>query len=389
MSGKGPESFDLRQPPDRIPAGAVASIPGVDFPLLNIDLPAGLRGATRQAVARQQIVGGLGLDTNANELHPLSPKRNAGWSRAILGERAALDKWRMAAQSLSNKPRAILPDYLTLPAGRGLLVITHSGDNVVARIGTQDGFAAEPALAATMLENLISAQSPDAVLALAELPSDILNVLNQAGLTVFHDGEALVSAGYPRPVRFGHGELSADLSQSDQAQIDRTVRSIKAWFAPVALGIAAFGVWATATQLGTARMQDEAAALRRGAAALAGEVLLPGEPILDLRRQVAARLDKLALAAQFDTRALLPPLDILRVASGLSDLGGVDVRLAEFQVETGLKLEIEAPDFAALENAIAQLRASGLEARIGQSSSTRDQKVAATLFVSQAEGEPQ
>src|SRR6056297_2220059 len=130
----------------------VATVPGADAPLLPLDLPPGLTGVARERVARRQLRDagcGAGLD--------LRPARlGAGretWARMLVCEGTLRADWAAHVAPAGRRCRAVLPDYLALPAAPGLWVIELDEAGMVrARLGPEDGFAAESDLARALLE---------------------------------------------------------------------------------------------------------------------------------------------------------------------------------------------------------------------------------------------
>ncbi len=95
------------------PRGHVALVPGALVPLLTLDLPDRLRGQVREQVARRQVRDQLGTQSTV-EMRPFQlPGTAADWTRALVADADHLAGWRGAAGAGC---RAVLPDYLALPA---------------------------------------------------------------------------------------------------------------------------------------------------------------------------------------------------------------------------------------------------------------------------------
>ena len=100
----------------------VLLVPGAEVPSLTLDLPGKLRGQAREDVARRQLRDRFGIeDTGKDRGTEMRPLRAGGgadrFTRVLVADGARLDHWRSAAM---DGCRDVLPDYLALPAARGL-----------------------------------------------------------------------------------------------------------------------------------------------------------------------------------------------------------------------------------------------------------------------------
>ena len=127
----------------------IGLVSGAEVPLLPVALPDALQGYAREQVAQRQVCDSLGAKAEAVEIRPFTGsglKRN--WNRAIVADPDSLKRWREIAGAGG---RAVLPDYLALPAADGIWVVSGSDGMLQARLGPHDGFSATPAVATQLL----------------------------------------------------------------------------------------------------------------------------------------------------------------------------------------------------------------------------------------------
>ncbi len=350
----------------------VLRVPGTEAPILPLDLPPGLKGVARERVARRQVRDAIGAGP---EMRParLGPVPD-GWRRMLVVETKARMAW--AARVAGTACRAVLPDYLCLPAAPGLWVIETGDRGVCARLGPEDGFAAEPDLALPLLEEAGRAAPPRAVLRLGP-PLDALDDwLAAQGWPVAATPEAL--APDLAPARFAHGELALDLARDPEAERMAMRRNLGQIAAALVLALTGFGLWAASVQIETDRLAAQGLAYRLNAERLARAGLIPSGPVLDLRAQVGVALERAAARATQIT-AEPRPLEALRLAGEV--LAGHDLRVtrAGYQPGAGLVIDLEIGDFAALDALMAALGAAGSEARVTQSVAREGAGVEAVL----------
>lgn len=363
----------------------VALIPGADAPLLPVDLPSGLKGEARRRVAHRQITDQIGPGVGPLTLRPMpDPGNKALWRRVLVAPEQQRRAWRAdLAAEMAAAPggtcRAILPDYLALPAVENVWTVAWNTDQISARLGPGDGFTAEMTLTLILLRRaLTEAAKPRAVYCITPLPPEITNVLNEAKLTVITDPGDLPGLGLNAPVVFGHGELALDLAQDAEADLARLRRTARPWVWALLLGALGLGFWTTAQVLETRALRAKALAERRSAEALARADLIPSGPILDLRLQIEQRLAALETAANQKVEQA-PPLAVLRRAADVLTASGAAVQRMAFRPGSGLLVDLELDDFAALDRLAASLRGAGVPTTVAQSVSRDKGTVAATL----------
>lgn len=336
------------------PSGpVVALVPGEAAALMPVALPAALRGQARVAVARRQLADRLGAAAAGLELRPAALGVPAdGFGAMLAVEAAALAGWRAAAAAAGRRVRALLPDYLALPAAPSVWVLAVRGARVCARLGPADGFAAEAGLAAAQLaEARRRAPAPRAVLVLdGPLPRPVAEAL--AGLALLTDPAALAGAEAPRAL--AHGEAALDLRAGADAAVDRLARRLAGWAWPLGLALTGAAAWAAAVAVDTARLRAQSAAIEAEVLAVAQARLLPPGPVVDLPLQVER-----ALTARRAALGRAGALAVLRPAAvALAGQGLVPDRMA--WAADVLTLELTVPGFAALDAAAAALAAEGL-----------------------------
>ncbi|PCJ04063.1 MAG: hypothetical protein COB16_19610, partial [Rhodobacteraceae bacterium] len=153
-------------------AGHIALVPGGEAPLLALQLPPGLQGAAREQVAWRQLQDQLGVTREQVEMRPYcGADKASSWTRVLVAGTDLMRRWRAA---LDPGCRALLPDYLALPASVDLWVLAVQGDRLRGRLGLLDGFSSELELARLMLTQMLGDAElarPKAVLLLeGELP---------------------------------------------------------------------------------------------------------------------------------------------------------------------------------------------------------------------------
>lgn len=333
------------------PEGAfVALVPGVLAPIFALDLPPGLTGAARVAVARRQGIDrlGAGFDIRPARLLP-----GDGWTRILLAETAALAGWRAALGAAAPRCRALLPDYLALPAAPDLWSLSMQDGVVSARLGLADGFSAEPDLAARMLalalrEARAAGQPPRAVLWPGDTEPSVLAAL---------EGLALVTADQAARV-LGHGEAALDLRHAAISAPDTLETRLRRWLLPALLvALGALG-WAAAEALSARQDRAQAGAIRAEVLAAARRDLLGEGPILDLRAQVEREISRRATGV---AGAGGDPLAVLRDAAPL--LAQAEVQAVTLTPD-GFDVALRLDDFRALDALVAALSGAGVGTRV-------------------------
>ncbi|TMM51310.1 type II secretion system protein GspL [Sulfitobacter sabulilitoris] len=357
------------------PAGHVAVVPGAEVPLLALDLPAGLRGQAREQVARRQLRDRLGTGGDHIEMRPFfAPGDDDRWTRALVADAGALAGWRARAV---GGCRAVLPDYLSLPTAPGLWSLDVTDDAVRVRLGPEDGFSAEPALAEVMLAQAFDAAAkdilPQAVLLTGrDTPARAaLEAFAQArGLRVVGTADQVEALGLARPQCFAHGETRFDLRADPRAARARLRSQLLPWRWPAVLLLLALVLWSGAQAMAIRTLEAETRALRAGTEALVRQHFLPRAPLLDMRVQVAQVLARRQAAADAARGRVSPLRFFAAAAQVMTDAGAMPEDLS-LSPQDGLEVALRLPDFASSDRLVADLRAAGfgvemVEARAAQ-----------------------
>ncbi len=365
----------------------VALVPGAQAPLIPVELPDGLRDPAREAVARRQLRDRLGPDAGAPEMHSARlAGAEAGWSAMLVVETHAAAAWRAEVAPAGATCTAILPDYLALPTAEGLWTIETDADGPVrARLGPRDGFSAEPALAAVMLERaLADSPAPAAILWTGPADAALRTVLSGPDAPPIVSSAQDLADTIAPPRRLAHGELTLDLSAELGARSAAFQARLAALRLPAALAVAGFAAWAAAVELDTRRTYDAAADLRAQIHADVRRDFIPEGPITDVRAQVTRALDARRAEAGPE-EAATGPLDGLHDAAAVIDDTEARLSAAVLQPDGEIRLELTVADFAALDSLAAALRTQGLDVRVGQSSAAGN-GVTGTIILERGEG---
>lgn len=359
--------------------GFVATVPGTLAPLVPLDLPGVLRGAARARVARRQLrdtYGGAdsGIDARPARLGDAADRWQA---LMVVATQTRLD-WARKAAAAGPLCRAILPDYLVLPAARDLWVIEAAGPLIRVRLGLEDGFSAEPDLALALLQGARAKAPPRAVLRMGALAPDIDAWLAELGLVVCLDPSGLAAHGVTPPQRFAHGEFALDLARDPDAERAEMRKVLRSLGVVAGLGLMGLAGWIAAIMLETSALRAQGLAYRQNSERILREVVIPTGPILDIRTQVS-RLVEDARAANADAADMARPLDVLRRAGAVLAAHEATVTRVSYQPAAGLVIDLQLADFAALDTLVAALREGGTELRVAQSVTRDDAGVEAVL----------
>ena len=283
-----------------------------------------------------------------------------------------MQRWRAALGDLWDKLPWV-PEPLLLPWDRGAWTLVCAADNALLRYGRAVGTRLEYPLLGPLLEGLLERETPARVLVYgddetrdrARLPAALRERCEwrQGGL-----GAALRRADAGAPL--------LDLRQGAYAPRLPYARWWRQTRALAALLLAALLLHALALWMDLRRLQRQDVALRGEIQALYREVN-PRGAVVDaerqLRRQVAA-LRGGEVGTSFS--ALLAPLGEA-VAAG----SGVLLASLNYSQRSGeLRLNLLAPDFAAVETLRQRLVEAGLEASL-ETSSRSGERVRARLRV--------
>ena len=349
----------------------VALAPGADLPLLPLTLPDKLKGIARDRVGRRLLAERLAVPLDGLEVMPLA-RKGRPWTRAIVADADRLADWR---KQLGPQCQALLPDYMALPCAPGVWTVEATEDMVIARLGPDDGFTAEPGLAALMLSEAAAAGKPTAVLRLGTALPDLDAQLAATGAPVFADLAALTRAGHPAPLRWSEAVHGLDLKSPPSATFDRLRTRVRAWTAPVALALLALAVWLGGVAWQAAGLRDRAALARADTQAMVRAHFVPTGPILDIRAQVGAALAGRTAPPPEPTE----PLILFQTAAPVLTGETVALQAVSYRADTGLVAAVELTDFAALEQLEADLRSLGFAVETLDSSARQQGGVAARL----------
>ncbi len=357
----------------------IALVPGMAAPLLPLDLPEGLRGQARERVARLQISDSIGLRPEAIELRPFCNKPHVSpWQRVILTESKQVARWR---QEYGDYCQAILPDYLALPVVAGVWTIACTKDSTTARLGLEDGFRAEHALA---LAQLARSGTPKAVFRLGADNAALDLFLDQLDVPVCRNKAELDKLGLPAPEVLGHGELQFDLAKNPMAAFDQIKTALMAWRMPVILALLGLGMWSVSTGLALRETRAQVMDMRKAMIADVRENFVPVGPVLDVRTQISQALAKQQHAIGQDTERL-SPLELFKAAAQVLAQQAARVTFVSYTPVSGLSLGVVLPDFKRVDEIANDLEQADIAVKISESSSAEDGGVRA-VFLLQAKG---
>lgn len=329
----------------------VASVPGALAPLLPLDLPEKLRGVARERVAERQLVEQLSMPPGGFEMRPFSPKGVKLWTKVLVVEAGLAGAWR---KGLRPGCIALAPDYLLLPTAPGLWSIEVAGDSVIARLGPEDGFAAEPELALALLAQ---ATAPKAILRLGAAHSDLDALLAGLQVPILTDPAALKKAGFT-PMRWTEALGGLDLKDPPSALYDRLRSKVNRWRVAVICAVLAVAIWAGTLTLDTQHLRAEARQDSEIMLALVREHFVPNGPVLDVRAQVSAAMQNAAVPDAPEVEAL-PAIIQFQIAAPVLTDDRLRLLTAAYRADTGLVTSVEAVDFAALDQVTEDLRGAG------------------------------
>lgn len=354
-----PDQPDARDPRQ------IVLVPGGLVPLLELELPTGLRGLTREQVARRQLADRLGLPADQVQMRPFALGVQAdSWTRVLITDPAHLALWH------DLPGRAVLPDYLALPCAPQIWTLDQAQDGtILARLGPQDGFAARPALALPMLERALADTPPRAIRLLTPMP-ELAEWARQHDLPVAETDTVLTQMGLQIPAVLAHDELSCDLRADPMAARVQLARRVLPWRWPLLAGLVAATLLATVQILETRRLQAETTALRGQTAQLVQQSFPGLGPVLDIRLQVSRALAQ-RRAAGTPGAGPDPVETARRAALVLAEFGASPLRM-DYARTDGLSLSLRLPDFASTERLTQAFRQAGLPAQVVDSRASDD-----------------
>lgn len=346
-------------------ARQIALVPGAEVPLLEVVLPAALRGHAREQVAERQIRDALAEGPDTIEIRPFQPPgQHAGWSRVLVADRIRLETWRGQAGAGC---RAVLPDYLALPAGAGLWTLARTGDTVLARLGPGDGFSASYPVAHLLLQRALETveSAPEAVFSPGPLGHELEALLASHDIPVATDEAALKALELSPPRLLAHGELGCDLRRDPRAARVALKARVLPWRWPVLVSLMAAGLWAGAQMLATTGLKEQADRIRSATVQTVRDAFVPAGPILDIRTQVAQALAEARLKA--GTGQAASPLDLLGLAADVVTARGGRPDYIDYTAADGLSAVIRVKDFAASDALADALTEAGLSITVVES----------------------
>lgn len=365
--------------PETDPAGRILLLPGVDLPLVPVDLPRGLRGQARDQVAWRYLRDQMGLDHSQVEMRPLTlsaaGRKPDTWDRVLMVDASRMRQWRQTGAAA----RAILPDYLALPAAPDLWVVctpeTSSDMGVQARFDLTDGFSCDADMAPLMLTRALEdLPPPRALLHLGTSAPWLDTLMEKHEIALVRDPGALAPLGVTPPQVLGHGELACDLRTDPRAARDRLRRRVLPWRWPALAAMLAAALWTVDQSLQIRHLEQGTAQIHSEITQITRDYFVPNGPILDVRAQVSRSL----AAAQADARAnarQVSPLVLFGQVADVIRATGAQPELASYTATEGLEMELRLDDFAAVDRLVAALAAAGIttdlrDARAGNGENT-------------------
>lgn len=349
-------------------ARQVALVPGARVSVMRLDLPKGLQGAAREKVARRQVADLTGQAGDALDIRPFyGPGDTRQWSRVLVADTARVAAWRTQA---GQGCRAVLPDYLGLPAAEGLWTLAGTEGVVIARLGPGDGFTAAPELAGALLVHAFEEAGedgrPKAILLFGEGVNGIADWAAAQGVPVVTDSAELAKLGLAAPKALAHGELGFDLRRDPQAARARLRARVLPWRWPVLAGLVAAGLWAAGQILATQRLEEQRRELVAASTDLVRQHFVPDGPILDIRTQVSRAL-AVRQAGGGSEAGAAGPLDVFGTAAEVLAAHRAEIGLVSYGAAQGLELTAKVADFAALDRLVEALDQAGLVVTVAQS----------------------
>ena len=349
----------------------IGLVSGADVPLLPLDLPDALQGHAREQVATRQLCDGLGVAPEDLEIRPFpdpTSRTPRAWTNVLTADSGKVSAWRGMA---GPGGRAVLPDYLALPAAPDLWVLSVTGGIVVARLGPGDGFSAAPDVALPLvqaaLDNAAAAgRAPRAVYSPGPIPAPIEALIAAEDIPLARSPEALRALDIDPPQPLAHGELAFDLRRDPRAARARLARRVLPWRWPVLVGLVAAALWAGGQLVAIDRLQGQTDDIRDATLSEVRAGFVPQGPILDIRTQVGRALAQARLAAANQNDGVAP-LDLVGLAASVLTAAKARPLRLDYTAEAGLTVSVRVADFAAAEALADALRDAGLAVRVLES----------------------
>ncbi|MDU8925816.1 type II secretion system protein GspL [Alisedimentitalea sp. MJ-SS2] len=350
----------------------VALVPGARVAVMTLDLPAGLQGAAREKVARRQVSDMTGQTAEALDIRPFhGPGGARAWTRVLVAGADEVAGWRRVA---GERCRAVLPDYLGLPAAEGLWTVYVEADTVMARLGPGDGFSAAPELAGAMLQRawdeVEERDRPKAILLIGQDAAGLRDWADATGVAVVEKIAELGRLGVATPKPLAHGELGFDLRRDAQAARARLRARVLPWRWPVLIGLVAAGLWAAGQILATQRLEEQRREMTAATIAQVREHFVPQGPILDIRTQVSREIEaRQAGRGGGPEVSHIAPLELFGATAEVLAAQRARVGVVSYGPVQGLEITAELADFAALDGLVEALGVAGLQVTVLQSRS--------------------
>lgn len=358
--------WSLSDPQDPPRGPYIASLPGERAPLYRLDLPDSLRETARQQVARSELESVLqrgieGLEFRVGQL--------GGQGAAVVVDHALAVDARTRLNG-RHPPRALLPDYLTLPALPDAWVIHVEDGRVIARLGPKDGFAAPlPAALLQLGTALRGSDLPTRVHVTGPVPPGLSALLTAHDLTP--------STEPVDPWAPGPDELAFNLLRDPAADLREMRQVVRRWRVPMVAMFAGLAALAAALWIETGSLRERAQTIRAASVQVARAAFIPNGPILDLRQQVGR-----VIAARQEASARTErtgAVDLVFFASEVLTNRAVPVSQLQVTRRGAVRLDVSLPDFAALESLVAELNGPAARARVVTSAVNPQSGVTAEL----------
>lgn len=365
----------------------VALVSGLDVPLFQLELPAGLRGQAREQVARRQVADRFGLSEAQVTLRPIAlPAGTSHWDKVLVTDARLAESWRQIPC------RAVLPDYLALPTAPDLWVIDAGADrdqkSFVVRLAPGDGFACATPLLPAALTAALKLGRPKAIYTLCPPEAALVSWCEDNSLPLITSAKDLEPLALEQPRRFAHGELDGDLRQDPLAARARLAGQVLPWRWPLLLAALAALAWSATQIVETRNIQQQIAVQTQLTHDLVRQHFVPDAPLLDLRLQVSRALAEMHSTGN-GAQAGPNPVDLLwQVTEVMRSTPGTSERLT-YLPEAGLTLTVRLADFAAVEQLLASFEQVDLQASLRDSRAIEgDEGVRAEVQIRSREESP-
>lgn len=350
MVGNRGKGLAVIRPGDGTPRGPfILAVPGVESPIMDVTLPEGVHGEARRRIARQQIADRIGVPPDGIVVCPFDAAGGAAWTRVIVMDAQTLERWSAEA---GKACRAVVPDYLLLPAEPERLSVDLRDGCVVARIGDADGFSAPVGVAARIMARALAPLELRSALVGHNVPGEVVAVIEGAGLDVRQGADVF-------PANLYQAEAPCDLRQAVAAS--GAPEGFGLWATAAALALLAFAVWAASVFMETRAIERQRLALAAETESVLRQGLVPSGPLLDVRTQVSRRLAD--LEPQGRERDDLIALGLLSRVTVAVFGKGFEVTSIVVN-DQSLSLDLTGPDFESAEVLASDLSSAGLENRV-------------------------